>query len=344
MRSISNIYKLAVVVLFALGLHSCKKAENNIDNNQIVIKPYSVFAVDSNGYLEKTNNGDNWEIIKANGGNAGRALATSGENVIWVLEDQVALVSTGNTNQFNGIKHYGPNPDPALNQSMIINVPEHGRIYMSGNDGKGIIYSDSNGKRGTWYIDAAFAPNAPFVRITSFAYLNNGHLAAYDYVNQKLFIKVARDTFWAEVPALNGLPAGGKFFLASFNNKLVLADSTGTNGLYYSNDEGNNWTQYQGIPGDAVINCMKSAFGQFLLVGTAQYGIFRVGNDGVFRAVNNGFTSGANIRNITAKDNIYKNEQTVQYMYAATDKGIFRSIDRGENWILVKPGNYVLIY
>ena len=143
---------------------------------------------------------------------------------------------------------------------------------------------------------------------------------------------------------MNDLPTGGKFFIASFKNKLVLADSTGANGVWYSDNEGQNWAQYNGIPGDAYINCMRSAFGQVLLVGTAQYGVFRVTNGNTFTSVNSGLETNANVRNLTAKDDIYKNEQIVQYIYAATDKGIFRSVDLGENWINVRPGNFVLIY
>jgi hypothetical protein len=343
MRSISYIYKLAVVVLFALGVHGCKKAENNINNNQIIIKPYSLFAVDSFGRMERTNDGKLWDRVAENGGNAGRAIATSGNNIIWVMDDQFAAVSANNENQFNGIKHFWPNPDKACNQSMILNVPAHGRIYMAGNDGHGIIYSDTNGRRGTWFVDNAFDAAAPFSRITSLAILANGRMAAYDYVGGLLFMKNGRNDFWYQV-TVSDLPTGGKFFLTSFNNKLVMADSTGVNGVWYSDNEGRNWAKYSGIPDGAYINCMRSAFGQVLLVGTAQYGIFSVTNGTQFKPVNNGLTSGANVRNITAKDDIYKNEQVVQYIYAATDKGIFRSIDLGQNWIMVKPGNYVLIY
>ena len=343
MRSISYIYKLAVVVLFALGVHSCKKAENNINNNQIIIKPYSLFLVDSFGRMDRSNDGKNWVKVAENGGNAGRAIATSGNNIIWVMGEQFAAVSVNNEDQFNGIKHFGPNPDRACNQSMILNVSGHGRVYMAGNDGHGIIYSDTNGKRGSWFIDNAFDAGAPFSRITSLAILSNGHMFAYDYVANLLFVKNERDAFWKQV-TISDLPAGGKFFLASFNNKLVLADSTGVNGVWYSENEGKNWAKYNGIPDGAYINCMRSAFGQVLLVGTAQYGIFSVTNGNQFKQVNNGLESGANIRNLTAKDDIYKNEEIKQYVYAATDKGLFRSVDLGENWIMVKPGNYVLVY
>jgi hypothetical protein len=89
---------------------------------------------------------------------------------------------------------------------------------------------------------------------------------------------------------------------------------------------------------------MRAAFGQVLLVGTSQYGMFRVGNGTIFEQVNNGLESNLIVRNITANSDIYKNKAIKQYVYIATNKGIFRSLDLGANWIMVKPDNTVLIY
>jgi hypothetical protein len=72
-------------------------------------------------------------------------------------------------------------------------------------------------------------------------------------------------------------------------------------------------------------------------------GIYRL-QGGVFVPSNNGLESRTSVFAITAKDDIFKNEATKRYVYIATDKGIYRSEDLGQNWALVKEGDYRAIY
>ncbi len=50
------------------------------------------------------------------------------------------------------------------------------------------------------------------------------------------------------------------------------------------------------------------------------------------------------VRGIVAKENIYKNNISRQYIYISTNYGIYRSEDGGETWALVFPGNFTIIY
>jgi hypothetical protein len=343
MRGMSHFYKLIVAAGILLVTDSCKKAENGFGlNNQVVIKPYSMFLVDTMGQMYSTNDGNTYKFIKNNGGNAGRAVTTSGNNVVWVMKQETALVSVGNENQFNPIKHFGPNP-LSFNQSLILDVPEHKKVYMAGNDAFGVVYSDTNGKAGSWYKDMNADGTQGNMRATSLAKTNKGIVFAHDYVSNTLIKKADAVAAWTKVYATN-MPTDGKFFLGSFNDKLILGDSTGKSGVWFSNDDGVTWEKYQGLPEGAIVTCLRSAFGQVLLVGTAQYGIFRVANGNTLTQVNNGLESNLIVRNITSKSDIYKDDKIAQYVYTATSKGIFRSVDLGANWIQVKTGNYVLIY
>lgn len=342
----SSIYKLALVAFSALVIQSCGKREPLVvDNGQIIIKPYSLYIVDTFGQITNTNDGNTYRTVFDPSGLPGRAIATSGENVIWAQSNGLwSLDHKDNTTlQFNPIRiDISP---IAFNQSMVLDVPDQHRIYMAGNQGKGVIYSDSNGKANTWKVDNAFSPTlSGSVLMTSFALLDDGAVAGYDYVNNRTFIKSDVNAFWEEKKN-TGLPTGGKFFISHLRNTLVAADSSGAKGIFFSEDKGNSWKPYTGLPTGAQVLCMQPVFGQALLVGTVRDGLFRLPlNSTNLEGVNSGLDAGAVIRGIASKSNLYKNDRIVELVYLATDKGIYRSLDIGVTWFLAKPDNSVLIY
>ena len=72
-------------------------------------------------------------------------------------------------------------------------------------------------------------------------------------------------------------------------------------------------------------------------------GIFRlVGNS--FVPSNNGLVPFTTVYGIVGKQDTYKNNVVRQFVYIATNKGIFRSEDLGQNWTLVRPGDFRTLY
>ncbi|MCD6064713.1 MAG: hypothetical protein K0R82_2624 [Flavipsychrobacter sp.] len=348
MRNISVVYKLATAALLAFTAQSCKKPLNGIDNNQIISKPYSLFLADSTGLIESTNDGNNWRTVFGSNGSQIRAMSFSDTNLVVALTED-AFVAAGK--ELHGGDNYNFNPinmpvatSPKW-QSMMLNVPDHDRIYMAGNVVGGVIYSDSSGKRLTWTQDTHFDPSIitkPV--ISSFTQLADGTLIGYDHLASRIFTKTGRNAPWQE-PTMTGLPTGGKFFLSHVNNTVVLGDSTGTNGVWFSDNLGATWTAYTGLPAGAQVTCMVAPFERHLLVGTANTGIYVAPlNSSVMSNVSAGLNSAINVRALTAKSDFYKNNQVLEYVYAATDFGLYRSMDLGRNWILVRRGNYVAAY
>jgi hypothetical protein len=349
MRNLSVVCKLVAIMLLAAAVQSCKKRRNDIDNNQIISKPYSLFVADSSGRIENTNDGNQFKVAFGAPGNPVRAMSSSGENLVWVGQID-AFVATnkqlqpGNNLNFNPINQ--PTSPVAQWQSMILNVPDYNnRIYLAGNTGKGIIYSDSNGKIGTWKVDGSFNPSiSGNIAVTSYTQLANGTVLAFDHINTRIFTKTGKDVLWEEV-IINDLPKSGKFFISHIENTVVAGDSSGANGIWYSTNNGANWKQYNGLPTGAQVMCMLAPFERVLLVGTAGNGMFRLPlNSDTFEPSDNGLNSVINIRGIAAKNDVYKNGEVSEYVYLATDFGLYRSMDIGKNWILMKPGNYVAIY
>jgi hypothetical protein len=350
MRNFSVVYKLAAVALLAFTAQGCKKRMNGIDNNQIVSKPYSLFIADSSGRLEFTNDGKLFKTaFGAQGVNHVRSMTFSKNNFIWVLTHNAHVAEDkelfgGDNFNFNPI-NLGVTP-LATWQSMMLDVPDHGRVYLAGNSGFGVIYSDSNGKRNSWKVDGNFASNiAAPVTITSFTQLKDGTLIGYDHINNRIFNKIGKPNAWEEVKPMTGLPTGGKFFLSHFQDITILGDSTGVNGVWYSIDKGATWAQYTGLPTGAQVQCMLSPFDRVFLVGTSTHGIYRLPlNSTNLQPSNEGLNNLINIRAIAAKDDYYKNEAVTEYVYLATDFGLYRSVDLGNNWILLRRGNYTALY
>lgn len=346
MSKFSSYCKLAAVAaLFVMG---CKREAPDF-NNQIINKPYSLYVVDSFGEVSVTNDGEKFQTLFSPNGEPGRAIATSGENVIWAQRTNAFWApDSGDVTklQFNPIRM--AISAVAFNQSMIQDVRDQNVIYMASNLGRGVIVSNENGKDNSWKIDNSWDVNITGdILITSFTQLDNGKVMAYDYLHNRIFNKTGVNGVWNE-EVINGLPNTGKFFISHIQNRVVAADSTGINGAFYSDDLGKNWNAYSGLPTGAQVLCMEPAFRQTLLIGTAGHGVYRLPlNSTTFEAANTGIDRDASIRGIAAKSNYYKNDKVMEYVYIATTKGLYRSQDVGRSWFLSfyeKKHGFVLAY
>lgn len=342
MRKYCLIYKLAFLSLSVIAFSSCKK-ENGIDNNTVVKKPYGLYIGDAEGSLFNTNDGDNYKTVFDPDGFPSRALITSGNNIVWVKGN--VHLSEDNGKNFNptydrvnafyfGTSTYLPW------QSIILDAPEHHLIYICSIDSKGVAVSRDHGK--TWGLDNKWDNGIANGVITSLTQIKSGVVFGHNLDNDSLYRKEDSSDNWSYVKTVNGLPGSGIFYLSHFNNSLVATDVAGINGVYHSDDEGKNWVAYSGLP-NALLYTTASPFDQVLLVGTDSMGIYRL-QGGSFIPSNNGLETNTVVYAIVGKEDIYKNEVVKRYVYIATNKGLYRSEDLGQNWALVKPGSYVAVY
>lgn len=331
-----------IVALGFSAITGCKKFDN-YQNNYGIQTPYGVYFADKLGTVYNTNDGKAYKIVFPADGIKCRAMATSGTNFMFLKFNQLInpnatmFLSANNGVNFNPVYNNAlPNVEW---QNQILDLPGWKKIYLASTTGSTVAFSQNNGL--TWENDATFGSATGF-SIQSFTQTKNGNLYAFDYTSLRLFEQTINGGGWAEKVASSALPFG-KFQLDHFNNTLVAADWDGANGVWYSNDSGRTWAQFNGMPTNHRIFFASSAHNKVLLAGVDSMGVFRLVGD-TFVPSNNGLTEGSSVYGITAKEEIYKNANVKQYIYLATSTGLYRSEDLGQNWVLLRDGNYRNVY
>jgi hypothetical protein len=335
-------YKLGLFAFLAFALYSCKK-QNGINNNNVIETPYSLYVADSGGVLYNTNDGSLFNIVFPPDGYPQRAICIAGNNLFMAK----AHLSYSSNNGVNFNPTYDSLSPAGINQSLMLYSQDENRVYVASIGGRmGIAYSANYGLPDTWVNDTTYDSSMQnAISVSSFTEMTNNVIVAYDALNNRVFSRNNSTDKWVErTNSTSGLPAAAYFTLGHYNNTLVAIDNSGQQGAWYSNDTGKTWAQYTGLPNRPLLS-VSSPFNQVLLVGTDSAGVYRLqGNTTTFQSANSGLANNTSVKGITYKTNLYKNSNTQNYVYIATNQGLYRSVDNGSNWILTFNGNFVDVY
>lgn len=334
------IYSMGVVAAMALTFQSCKPKINEIDNNQVISKPYSLYVGDSSGTILNTNEGFNYKYVVFNGGIPTTSIITAGNNILF-YQYNLHIIENSLT---------GNNSNPTytdvgfgFEQSIMHYWARYKRVYVISALGKGMVYNDDFGEVNKWR--PVTDENVPAgTQITSFTELKSGKLIALDNFNKETFRLSDPGQQWQKTTGGTKLPVG-LFYLTHKENTVIAVDYSGQSGAFYSTDDGATWNAYAGLPAGDPLYCANAPFDQTVLIGTASKGIYRLKlGETNFEPASIGLTQNMTVRAIVGKEDYYKNGISKRYIYAATSKGIFRSEDFGDNWVIVKEGNFVSAY
>lgn len=346
MNNRTLFYKLGMVVILASALQGCKPTILPDDNNEVVSKPYSLYVALQSGMIYNTNDGYAYKNVKGPDDVPVIGMVSSGNNLIY-CQYGVHTIEFANGGTPNSAQVQRDRPSDG--NTMFLDWPKYNRLYFAGSTFAGnnpMVYSDSNGKASAiWYPDNAFVDGVDpgSVKITSFTMLNDGYAVAFDE-NTKIAYLTDNpvSSRWAPGSAVSSSSTSLHYFVSHLANTiLVFGDTTD---IFYSTNHGGSWQKYGGIPAGTANLCAVAPFDQCVLVGT-NHGIYRltVGQTN-FVAANAGLPSNAIVRSLSAKYDYYKNGQSAQYVYAATDKGLYKSFNNGDNWTKVSDWDYSSLY
>lgn len=311
----------------AISMTGCRK-ENGIDNNNVISTPYALFFADSEGSIYKTNDGNTYSQVTFSDGYSPRSLLVSGNNMLMVKYN--VFLSTDNGKNFNPVDTSANKDVPW--QNILLDVPSHNRIYLASTELYSVKYSEDKGM--TWQVDEKWDTaiiNHYLPVVQSFAQTQDNNLYAWSNQDTVLYKRTGAGEEWKEVNINSGLPDSDRWRLGRFANQLLLVDTAGTLGVRYSNDGGQNWNNYIGLPNRRIFSTF-APFDETLLVGTDTMGIYRI-EGGLLIPSNNGLDINTSVYGFAAKKDFYKVGVEKKFVYAATSTGLYRSEDNGKNWI-----------
>lgn len=361
-----NLFKALLLTPVALaGMFGCKKT-NNINNDQVIQTPYSLYFTDTAGTLYNSTDGKTSKVIFAADGVSQRCVFAMNNNIL--MAKSALYVSTNNGVNFNysyrtvdlatypRVNIRGRYFD--MNQSMGIFVQSWNHGYIASREPiassyLGIAWNEQDGLNG-WvpeqYYDSVQVVHLGSAFISSFTFTQGGTLFALGGSSKRGFYRTSLPVRWKEMLSPNGdtldLPGGSTFYsLGHINNRIIAIDNYGSAGASYSDDLGTTWQPYAGVPANTPLTCISSPFEQICLVGTDSMGLYTINNNtNSFEQVSNGLGTNLVVRSIASKENVFKSGKKQQYVYIATNQGIYQSADLGHNWTKTIPGNFVSIY
>lgn len=350
MRRFNIAYTIGGVALAALSLSGCVSRTENLDNLNVITKPYSLMFADVQGTIYSTYDGQRFDVIPNAQGVPMMGLASTG-NYILLRPNPFALFVDDGGEGIN--RNFNPaydkvNPS-SFGPSFVLNLPGYNdtgakakdRLYVASSEG--LAYSDSNAQTKTSFFqvsDTSFNG----VGTTSLTQLDDKRLIAFDDVTRRVWIKNDLNSPWISQAGI-GLPGAGsgKMFIISQKNDIyaVMTENTTDIGVWRSTDQGHNFAK---LPSDGLtpdISCAISAFDKVLIVGTTANGIWRFSGQGSWQQSSIGLKTGIKIYGLAAKSNKFKGNKagefkSGEYIYAATNDGVYRSDNLGQNWVRVE--------
>lgn len=312
---------------------SCEKY-NQIDNTGIIKTPYVLYTGGLDGQMHKTNDANYFDKLLPVAEFPIRQIITADTNILILRKDCYVSDDNGlafNKTNTNCLDFYDDFYSYFRPNQMLYDESEE-KVYLCTKGG--LLESSDFGK--TW--GASPLGGTPISVIED----DNGDLYAIEN-SATISKRTAGVGGWAAVaPGASTLAAGNHYYLTSFNGKIVATDYEGNNGVWESSNGGADWAKLSGVSGNGrYILFANQPFGtDDLFIGRDSAGLFKLVDSG-FEPSGTGIPWYAKIGFVEGKRIVYRTGEAKDFLFCATDVGLYVSESGGDDWQLARPGTAV---
>lgn len=321
---------LVLLCSTVLFFTACEKY-NQIDNTGIIRTPYVLYTGGLDGQIHKTNDANYFTKLSAISPFPIRQIITADTNILVLRKDCYVSDDNGlafNKTNTNCLDFYDEFYSYFRPNQMCYDESEQ-KVYLCTKGG--LLESADFGK--------TFGPSPLGGTPISVIEDDNGDLYAIEN-SATISKRTAGVGGWGLVaPGASPLSPGNHFYLSSFNGNLIATDYEGTAGVFESSNGGADWTKLGGVSGSGkhILFTNQPEGTSDLFMGRDSSGLFKLVN-GNFESSSAGIPWYAKVGFVEAKRIVYRTGETKEYLFCATDVGLYVSESGGDDWSIARPG------
>lgn len=333
---------LPILIAIIIAFSSCEKY-NHIDNAGTVKIPYTLYMGGFHGSVYKTNDALYFNTLFYSDNSIVRQVLVVDSVVMnlkenfYYSDDDGKFFHMSNNNCIDQVDSFNSYFFP--NNAVYDYTTSKVYLVTKG----GIEFSTNLGH--TFTLDVPTPPNGKNATFTSVTQCRSG--LCYAMLDSALqFVKQPGNNPWTQVvqDGVGDLPLDtpSRWYISHFGDTLMAVDFMGVNGVRYSTDQGLTWTGCSGLS----TSKRKILFGHeaentgYFYVGYDSAGLYRTNNGNTFTKVSAGIPWYAKVGFVESKKVTYRTDVVRNYMFAATDIGLYWSQDGGLNWEIIRKGSY----
>jgi hypothetical protein len=347
-KHFAKLWTMTVTIL-VLGVVGCKKY-NGIDNASTVKTPYVLYIGGFNGTLHKTNDGTYFNTLFPTDNSTVRQVIVADSVLLYLKrffyhskdEGRSFKMSTNLPVTFlNTVFNY------FIPNSALYN-PADRKVYLCTTTGLqvsedlGVTFSPE-----TNWLSPAPNPPGPASPKWSITLRDNGLMyLMIDSATQ--YKKVNSSTGWELVTQSANFPLptnSTNWFVSSTHDTLLAIDYFGNQGSYYSVNDGAEWNYCGGLPtqGKRVLFANEAFGANACYIGLDSAGLYRLKGN-IWEPVGAGIPWNAKVSFVEGKRIVYRTGVVRYYLFCATNVGLYVSEIGGNDWRLLREGNYSTLH
>lgn len=337
-----QLSKISIIALLIIFTFSACEKYNQVDNSATVKTPYVLYIGGLTGSFHKTNDGKYFDPLFPIDNSPVRQIITADSNLLYLKKN--CYVSEDEGKAFNLC-----NDHARAYYDLFYNYFVPNQMHFDASEKIAYLCTATGLERST-DLGKTFAPVANWaggpITPISITELDNGDLYIIQDGNTISKLTGGTGNWTAVAQSTTALPSANPaiWYLTHVGDTLVAVDYDGVDGLYYSTDAA-TWKKYSGVLGNGrnILFANKPYGSANFFIGKDSAGLYRT-NGTSFSASGTGLPWFAKVQYVEGKRVVYRTDIAKYYLFCATDVGLYVSESDGDDWRLIRAGNYSTLH